>query len=286
MTSHTSKWKQSQVSELKKLLDQYSVVAIANLKSYPSNLFSEMRKKLKGKALVRVSKTRVVQRALSESKKFSPLGEFAEGKSVAIIFSSINPFELYGFLKKNKGQMFAKEGDVADEEIIIPAGDSGLPPGPAMSELKAAGLQIKVAGPTIEITADKVVAKKGEAISAPVAALLSKLNVKPIRVGLNLVAAQEGTDLFKPEVLDIDLDQVFADFMAAHRNAFNLAVNAAYPTPETMEVLVVKAFREAKAVALEASIVNEVTAGEILAKASRQAQALENALPGSEEKSA
>ena len=80
-------------------------------------------------------------------------------KSVAVIFTEMTPFRLYAFLKKNKGKAAAKEGQLAPNDIIVPAGDTGLPPGPALSDLKGAGLQVKIQGPTIEITEDKVVAK-------------------------------------------------------------------------------------------------------------------------------
>jgi large subunit ribosomal protein L10 len=271
MTSHTRAWKETQLKELKELIPKYKVIGIANLNEFPAALSQAIRKKLKGKAIVKVSKTRLIQKAL-EGTAFDSLKEKAKGKSVAVIFSELNPFELFNYLKKNKGNVYAKEGQIAEEDIIIPAGDSGLPPGPALSELKQAGLKVKVAGPTIEITEDKTVTKAGEEISPAVASVLSKLDIKPMKVGLSLVAIQEGKETFLPEVLDIDEEQVFNNFVSGHKKAFNLAVNSAYYCEATIELLVSKSFNEAKAVSIEANIVNKATVADLLGKAKHTAQ--------------
>ncbi len=282
MTRHTMQWKQSQVQELTSLLNNYDVVALADLNEFPTSLFQQVRKKLNGKAEFRVSKTRILQKAL-ENSKFKKLSDKASGKSVAIIFSKLNPFELYSIIKKNKGSVFAKEGMIAENDIVIPAGDSGLPPGPALTDLKAVGLQVKVAGPTIEIMKDKTVVKAGEEIDFKTANVLSKLDIKPIKIGLTIIAVQEKDDVFLAKVLDIDEEQVFNNFVTAQQKAFNLAFNAIYFCNATTELLLQKAFKEAKTVSIEANIVNKATINEILAKAERTAKYVKNNLPEPQE---
>ncbi len=274
MTRHTKKWKGTQLEQLSKLAKEYPIVAIASLENFPAPLFNRLRKKLSGMAVVRVSKVRIIQKALKESRKeLEPLQPHIS-KNVAVIFTKMNPFELFSFLKKNKGSMLAKEGQIAPEDIVVTARDTGLPPGPALSDLKNAGLKVKIQGPTIQITDDSVVAKKGAAITKPVAGALAKLDIKPIKVGLNLVAAFEKGEIFTPVVLDIDSDAVFADLIRAQRESFHLALGLAYPTKDTLPVLIGKAVREAKTVSMESNYVTSETAGDILAKAQRVAEAI------------
>jgi large subunit ribosomal protein L10 len=277
MTSHNLIWKETQVKELTELLNKYSVVALADLNEFPTALFQQVRKKLNEKAEIRVSKTRIIQKALDLSK-FKELKDKTTGKSIAIIFSKINPFELYSFIKKSKGNVFAKEGMIAEQDIIIPAGDSGLPPGPALTDLKGIGLQVKVAGPTIEIMKDKTVIKSGQEVDAKTANVLSKLDIKPIKIGLTIIAVQENKDVFLSEVLDIDEEQVFNNFVKAQQKAFNLAFNAVYFCNATTELLLQKAFKEAKAVSLKGNIVNKSTITELLGKAQRTAKYINNNL--------
>ena len=279
MTRHILKWKQRQLQELKKLANQYPVLAVADLTGFPASLFQKLRKKLRGKAEIRVSKIRVIRKAFEESNIDSEKLNKYVNNSIAIIFTSMNPFELYAFLKKNKGNIAAKEGAIAQADIIVPAGDTGMPPGPALSDLKAAGLKVVVQGSTIHIANDKVVTKKGEEVNAAVAGTLSKLDIKPIKVGLNVIACYENKEIYESNILNIEIDEVRANFMKAYTQAFNLAFNAGYFVKETIELLVQKAFRETKTVALEANIITPSTAPDILAKASRQAHALKAALP-------
>lgn len=281
MITHTRKWKEAQLKELKELADKYPIIAIASLENFPGALAKDLRKKLQGKAVIKVSKTRLVAQALKDSKAdLDGLKPFLTG-NIAVIFSEINPFELYSFLKRNSVSMPAKAGLIAPDDILVPAGDTGLPPGPALSDLKAAGLKTIMQGPTISIAEDKIVSKKGEVISVGVAGALSKLGIKPVKVKLSVIACIEKGQVFLGEILDIDVDVVRQNFTDASRNALNLAVEVAYFTKETAELLVLKGYRNAKGLALEANIMNSATVSEILGKASAQANVLKGKIPES-----
>lgn len=267
MKRHTKAWKQNSLAEIKKLAKEYKIIAIADIKGFPADLFQKIRKKLTGKAVVKVTKTRIIQKMLEETQyKGTELEGFAQNMC-AVIFTNLDPFELYGLVKKNKGKTSAKAGQMAPVDILIPAGDTGLPPGPALTDLKNAGLKVKLQGSTIQISEDKVVAKRGEVISQPVASVLSKLNIKPIKVGLNITAVMQNKTLYLAQVLDIDEEQVFNNFRKAYLDALGLAMEIGYPTPETVKLMVQKAFRQSKAVALKAKISTPETAEELASQA-------------------
>ena len=279
MTRHSRKWKETQLAELQRLAEEYPVIAVASLTGFPGALAKEIRKKLQGKAVVKVCKTRVVSKAFMQSKaNAAPLNEHLKG-SIAIIFSKMNPFELYAVLKKSRVSMPAYAGLIATDDILVPAGDTGLPPGPALSDLKAAGLKTAIQGGTIAVIEDKIVAKKGEAVSAGVAGALSKLGIKPVKVSLKVMACLEKGQVFLGSVLNIDTEKVMQDFTIAARNALSIAVEAAYFTKGTATALLAKGFKSAKAVALEANILTSATVAEILAKANAQANALKAKVP-------
>jgi large subunit ribosomal protein L10 len=279
MTGHTRKWKEAQLKDIQELAEKYPVIAVASIKNFPGALAKELRKKLQGKAVIKVSKTRIIKKALENSKKDTKALDEHLNESIAVIFTEMNPFEVYAFLKKNKVNMPAKPGQLAPDDLVVPAGDTGIPPGPALSDLKAAGLKTVVQGPTISIAEDKVVTKKGETITDAVAGTLSKLDIKPIKVGLKVTSALEKSQLFLASVLDIDIDKVKADFSSAARNAFLLAIETGYFTKETAQALIAKGFRNAKALALEANLITSATVSEILAKGRLQATALKAKVP-------
>ncbi|MFH1545032.1 MAG: 50S ribosomal protein L10 [archaeon] len=276
MTRHTTEWKKKEVTELKQLIESYPVIAVADITGFPANLFQDIRKLLHDKAVIKVSKTRVILNALKESKlKESKLLEEVKG-SVAIIFTQMNPFELYALIKKNKGRVSAKPGIIAPDDILVPAGDTGLPPGPALSDLKGAGLKVRIQGSSIFISEDKTVCRKGEEISKVVSGTLQKLNIKPIKVGLNVIAVYEKGEIFKAEVMDIDIDELFSDFQQAYRNSLNLALNIYYTNEDTIKLFLSKAYRDSLSVALDAEIFNKETISNLLGKANLQADSLKS----------
>ncbi|MDD4251398.1 MAG: 50S ribosomal protein L10 [Candidatus ainarchaeum sp.] len=250
MTSHIRKWKEVKKEEIIGLVKEYPFVAVATLDGLPANILSVLRKKLFVDAKIIVAKTRVVQLAFKESGVDTKKLDSTVKESIAIIFSKKNPFELFSFIKKNKGETTAKEGDIAEQDIIIQAGDTGLPPGPALSTLKGVGLKVMVQGPTISIVTDKVVVKKGEPISLQLADVLSKLNMKPMHIGMSILGVFDKLDneFYSAQVLDVDEEELFNKFVLAYRQALNLSVNAQYFNSDSAELIVIKAQREANAI--------------------------------------
>lgn len=276
MTRHVREWKEKEFQTIKSLVSEYPVIGVADLSLFPASLFQSLRKKLHGKAVVKVSKTRVIKKALQETAlKNSKLVDNVKG-SCGLIFTKMNPFELYSFIKKNKGASAAKPGMIAPEDILVTSQDTGIPPGPALTDLKNAGLKVRPGGASIVITEDAVVTKKGQTVTPAVASALLKLNIKPIKIGLNLTVAFEENQLFSKNVLDIDEEQVFNNFKTAYSNAFNLATSIVFISKETLPLLIAKAFNESRNLAFEAKILTKETTGLLLAKASAQALALQS----------
>ncbi|MCD6434463.1 MAG: 50S ribosomal protein L10 [Candidatus Diapherotrites archaeon] len=273
MRRHTRKWKEKQLQELVSLLKEYPVVAIANIDRFPADLLQQLKKSLADKAVIRVSKARVIAKALEEVKMPKEFIDYAKG-SIAIVFSRENPFELYTLIKKNEGKASAKPGMIAPQDIVVPKGDTGLPPGPALSDLKKAGLDVRIEGSSIVVPEDTVVAKEGEAIRPEVADVLAKLDIKPITLRLDIKAAIEDGQIFTAEILDIDAKEVENKFITAYRNAINLAVNAAYPTKESIELLIINATRNARNLAFEAKVLEPEVVAFLIQQASSHGKAI------------
>ena len=79
---------------------------------------------------------------------------------------------------------------------------------------------------------------------------------------------EDGT-IYKPDVLDIDIDAFRTQLQDASRFAFNLAVEAAWTNNQTIMPLLQKAYRNALGVAVEGGILNKGTTSQLLSKAHR-----------------
>ncbi len=267
-------WKYKEVEELGQLMKKYPIVGIASIESLPAAQFQEIKAKVKDHAIIRVARKRLIKRAIEEHRpELKGLEDYMEGP-IALVFSDMNAFKLYNTIKKMKSRAPIKAGQVAPNDIIVPAGDTGLPPGPALGDLKAAGINARIEGSTIKVVKDSLVAREGEVVSETVANALNKLGIKPVEIFLRIKAVYEDGTIFTPEVLDISEEETLTKIQTAYQRAFNLAVNAAYPTPAVMDVLISKAFSNARNLAVEIAFPAKQVIGDILAKAHMQANAL------------
>jgi hypothetical protein len=92
-----------------------------------------------------------------------------------------------------------------------------------------------------------------------------------MEIGLNIVSVLENGVIFDAKQLHIDEKEYADNFTLATQWAMNLAVEMAYVTEETTDLLLGKAFREAKAVGLEGNWLAEELKEELLARAEAQA---------------
>ncbi len=254
-------------------IKQNPIIGVVNLQNLPAQQLQKMRSMLKSKGVkLAMARKNLLLRSLSESgkKNIAQLSEKVKGMP-ALLFTKENPFALSALIEKNKSEAPAKAGQEAPKDIIVKAGPTNFAPGPIISELAAVGIKTKVDAGKLAILVDTKVAKEGDIISAKLAETLKRLDIKPMEIGLNLVAVWENGLVFDSKHLHIDEAEYFNNITKAASWAFNLAVEAAYPSKETAEVLLQKAFREAKAVGVEGAVITEETREEILARSEREA---------------
>ncbi|MBT4539101.1 50S ribosomal protein L10 [Candidatus Woesearchaeota archaeon] len=268
-----SQEKKQLVKQLTKDIKDYPIVGVVNFENLPAQQLQNMRAMLKEQGVkIQMARKKLLKLALKESGKehIDELSAKIKGMP-ALIFSKSNPFTLYATIQKNKSEAPAKAGQISPRDIEVKAGATNFAPGPIISELAAVGIKTKVDGGKLAITDDVTVAKEGDVITAKLAETLKRLDIKPIEIGLDLVAVWEDGTVFAAKQLHVDEEEYFNNFTQAHQWAINLAVEAAIPTSATTEMLLQKAFNEAKAAALEAVYITDETKELLLARSEQQA---------------
>ncbi|MCQ4344744.1 MAG: 50S ribosomal protein L10 [Sulfolobaceae archaeon] len=275
-----AKWKVEEVNELTDLLKGSKTVLIASVESFPADKLHEIRKRLRGKAVVRVTKNTLFRLAAKKSGiDVEKIDQYLTGPN-AFIFTNDNPFEIYMFFEKFKLKRFAIPGDKADEEVVVPAGDTGIPAGPMLSVFGKLKIQTKVQEGKIHVVKDTVVAKPGDPIPVEIIPILQKLGIMPVHVKLKVKAAYYENLVIPGEQLHLDLEGYKNDVLRAFSEAFTLATEAVYPEPKVLENVISKAFARARALAAEAGFVTPETAEAAFARAYSKAMALASALAG------
>ena len=270
--AHVAPWKHDEVKEITSILTSKKVIGIAEIGSIPAPQMQQMRKNLREHAILRSAKNRLILRALDEAEKnvkgMAQLKELLNGQA-AIIATDMNPFKLYGQIKKTRTMAPAKGGEIAQHDIEVKAGDTPFKPGPIVGELQKVGIPAAIQEGKVVIKKNKVIVPAGEKIPADVAQMLTRLEIYPLEIGITLHGAFEDGNVFSPDVLDINIDEFVTQVSQASSGAFNLAIKLGWTTTVTIEPLVMKAHRDAYSLAVELGIINKETVKPVMAKAYR-----------------
>jgi large subunit ribosomal protein L10 len=275
---HYPKKKRLMYDELQRIPAEYNVIALSKMSKVRAAQLMMIRKKFRNDIKIKIVKNKVAIRAFEKVKGVAGIENLSKQleDQCALIFTNINPFKLNLIFAQNKVFLPAKGGDITTKEIFVPSGNTGITPGPVLSEFKTANVPTKIDQGTIWVSKDTLVAKPGDVISTPLASLLSKLNVKPIEAGISVnFAIAEGLQ-FKEQDLKLDLEEYKEELARSFAQALALATEAGYMIPETVTPLLVKAHQEAISLAAEAGYVTSETAGFVLPRAQMQAQAIAN----------
>ena len=261
--------------QLQELPKKYQVLALVRMEKVRASQLLPLRKKFKGEVEIVSIKDKVAQKALATLD--IPGIKDVIGKLTGqclFMFTNMSPFKLNVLLGKNKILLLARAGDEASMDVVIPAKNTGVAPGPILTDFKEAGVPTKIDQGTIWITKDTTPVKKGEPISAKLAVLLGKMDIKAVEAGIALDTALEKGVIYAKEEMVIDVEKFKEELARAHQEAVSLSIEAAYITPDNIKQILAKAAQSGRSVALEAGYLTDENKQEILQKAHSQAQGL------------
>ncbi len=269
------KRKAQMYQQLQELPKKYKVLALIKMNKVRSTQILPLRKVLKDDVEFVSIKDKVAQKALEKLDVpgiKDMVGELT-GQCM-FMFTNMSPFKLNVLLAKNKIMMIARGRDIASMDIVVPAKNTGIAPGPKRTEFKEAGIPTKIDQGTIWIAKDSTPVLKGEIINEKLAAILGKLDIKPVEAGISLYTALEDGTKYAEEEMVIDVEKIRGEFAQAHQQAVSLSIEAAYVTPENISQILSKAAASARSVSIESGFMTDETKEQILQKADAQARAV------------
>ena len=259
--------------QLQELPKKYKAVSIIQMRKVRSTQILPLRKSLKGEVEFICVKDKVAAKALETSDVPGIKEMIGELKGqIMFIFTNMSPFKLNVLLAKNKIMMAARGGDIASMDIVVPAKNTGIAPGPMLTEFKEAGIPTKIDQGTIWIAKDSTPVLKGEPINEKLASILAKLDIKPVEAGISLYSALEDGLKYAEAEMIIDVEKIRAQFSQAHQEAVSLSIEAAYVTADNISQILSKASQSARSVSIESGFMTDETKEQILQKADAQAK--------------
>ena len=269
------KRKTQMYQQLQELPKKYKVLALVRMEKVRASQILPLRKKLREDVEFVSIKDKVAQKAL-ENLDVTGIKDIVSKLTgqCLFMFTNMSPFKLNVLLAKNKIMLPARGGDIASIDVVVPAKNTGIAPGPMLTEFKNAKIPTKIDQGTIWITKDTIPAKKGEVISEQLAALLGKMDIKPVEAEIVLESALEEGLVYAKEDMVIDVEQFAQEIVQAHQEAISLSIEIAYVTPENVEQILAKAAQSARSVSVESGFLTDETKEQVLQKGEGQAQAL------------
>ncbi|MEA1944048.1 MAG: 50S ribosomal protein L10 [Euryarchaeota archaeon] len=273
-TAHIPQWKLDEIENIKQLIGRYPVVGIAGIRDIPAKQLQQMRRDLVGIAKLRIYRNTLILRALGEGADEIRSMESYIGDQTALIFTDLNSFKLFKLLKSSKTNAPIKAGASAPYDIVVEAGPTSFNPGPIVSDLQNAGIPARIDKGKVVIRETKVVAHAGETVSRALSEMLTRLEIYPMTVGLDLRAAYDNGTVLEADILDIDEEKYVSDIRSSVASAFNLAIAIVYPSRATIRTLLANAASNARNLGINSAIPEPDIVDMLLSKAQSNAMAL------------
>ncbi len=281
--AHVAQWKKETVAKLQDIIKNSNTVALVAINGIPAPQMQKMRADLRVKGNLRVAKNRLIKLSLDFSKEERPgidgLEKYIDQQQLAIVGTNMNAFSFFKEMERSKTKAPARGGEIAPEDIVVKAGPTSFKPGPIVGEFGKVGIPAAIEGGKIVIKKDKTVVKAGEKIPRDLAQMLTKLEIFPITVGLDVLAAYEDGTVFDKSVLAVDEEAYMNNVKAASSSAFNLAMYIGYVSDMTIQPLIAKAASEALNLAVNAAIPTSESIEALIARAQREMMALASLAP-------
>ncbi len=286
--THTPQWKIDEVKETAEIISKSPVTAIVSIKGLRNKQFQGIRRALRGRAKIKVMRGTLLEKAIDQINlpNIKKLNDFVSGQ-IALVTTEMSPASLYSNLEKSRQKAAARGGEIAEEDIVVPAKETSFPPGPMISEFQKVGLQAAIEKGKIVIKKEMVMVKKGEKISKEKAKVLEKLEILPLNIGLDIVTAYEEGIIFSKEAMSITPESIAIDIASAFNSAKAIAGDVVFLVKEIVPDLIVKARRAAESLAIAGNYVDEGNIEIFLMKALSEAASLQEAVeekPEAEEK--
>ena len=264
------------------LLSKYRFLIVVDAKGLRQKLLTKVRMVSEEYGfIIKGGKNGVFLKAVERvyPKSLPILKNLISGQNM-FIFTNNDPVETALKLLTIKVSLPISPGEVAPSDIVVPAGNTGIPPGPIVSMFSALNIPTRIISGAIHIIKDTVVVKAGERASMEAASLLQKLGIYPIESRLKFKFAIDFRDniVIKSEDLTPNIDELIESAKEAVATAFKLAIAINYPHSRTMPILLQRAYLKAYNMSVKIGYITDATIKALLITANRKAKLLKTYL--------
>lgn len=250
--------KEKFAQRLKDALNTYENILIVGVDNVGSNQMQKVRIALRGKALVLMGKNTLTRKILHDlinqegQKKLEALLPSVVG-NMGFVFTNDSLTEVRRTILDNKVPAAAKSGTIAQRDVFIPPGPTGLDPGQT-NFFQALNISTKIVKGAIEIVSEVHLIKQGERVTMSHVAMLDKMGIRPFHYGFKVMEVYENGTVYSADVLDMDENALLGKFFGGVRRLAAISLAIGYPTAASISHSINFGYKKLLAIALEADI--------------------------------
>merc|ERR1712166_193501 len=241
--------------QLKQHFQDYTKLFLVDVDNVGSNQIQQIRIALRGKAIIYCGRNTQMRRVVRQLEVEQGMTQLEKVRlslklNVAIVFTNENLAEIRNVIVNNKVAAPARAGQLAQCDVIVPAGNTGMEP-TMTSFLQALNIPSKITKGSIEILNPVPLIKEGDKVEASQASLLEKLSIFPFSYGLIVVSVYDDGSMYDAAVLDITDEAIMASISAGIRNVACVSLITGAPTIASVPYSILLGFTNLVAVACE-----------------------------------
>ena len=181
--------------------------------------------------------------------KMEPLSRLLRG-NLGIIFTNHDLTDIKDIIDKHGREAPAKVGSIAQSDVWIRAGPTGLDP-KQTGFFQSLQIPTKIVKTQIEISTDKQIIFEGDKVGGNEAALLQKLGINPFSYKLQVKHVFDNGNVFSPGVLDITPETIITSYKNVINKVAAVSLETGLPTRASAPHSIMKAFKNMLSVAME-----------------------------------
>jgi len=244
--------KQAYFAKLAKLLEEYPKIMIVGADNVGSNQMQKIRKSLRGKGVILMGKNTMVRKAIrgaaENNPKLSAILPSIRG-NVGLVFAKDDLSAIKKVILENKVAAPAKVGAIAPNDVVVPAGPTGMEP-TQTSFLQALNIASKIVKGQVEIINDVKLIVAGQKVGSSESTLLAKLSIKPFQYGLNILTIYDEGSIYEASVLDMTDDVILEKFKNGLQNVASVALALRVPSIAAVPHTLKQAYKNVLSVSL------------------------------------
>lgn len=244
--------KQNYFSKLNHLLADYHKVLIVGADNVGSHHMQTIRKSLRGKAVLLMGKNTMVRKAIrgiaESNPKLQTLLPYIKG-NVGLLFCKDDLAGVKKTVSELRVAAPAKVGAICPNDVIVPAGPTGMEP-TQTSFLQALNIPSKIVKGQVDILNDVRILQRGQKVGQSESSLLAKLSIKPFSYGLSILTVYDEGSIYDVAVLDMSDADIVAKFSAGVGKVAALSLGIGYPTVAALPHALIRGYKNLLAITL------------------------------------